>query len=526
MTETLHNLMNGPLAGKTMLVLRALFFLLFIMAAAAARRGGHANSSGKNRFAATSLAVAIALAAIFAYQVSWQIFGSRSPDLLRFIRRHNNRASVDVRRGSILDRNGSILAIDDPSSATGRRYPLGAAAAHVVGYFDVKYGMTGVEKAADETLTGSGATPIEEIARLGRGIVESRPLEGRDVSLTLDARLQRKCHSLLSGKRGAVVAMIPDTGEILALASAPSFDPLNPARYTGDNDGAPLLNRAIQGRYPAGSTFKVAMASIAASSGLAPRLDCPGDGFRAAAGAQPIRDVEYYSYRRNGKVWPGFGKIGLKGALVHSSNVYFAQLALRIPAYSFNSFVERSGIDSPVPLFRDGTPGGGSIVAQGGGIPCVEESDKKMRAQLAIGQGKMAVSPLRVAMWTSIVAAGGVAVAPHLDTGEPPEARRVMSATAAQSVADMMRAAVLEGTAVRADVPGAGVCGKTGTAQTGSGEDHSWFTCFTSSTSPRIVVTVIVEHGGFGARAALPIARGVIEEAIRTGIVTTAGGAK
>lgn len=524
MLGALHSFMNGPHAGMAILTLRSLFFILFIVTAIMASGAGR---SRRRAIGPAPIVAAIALLAIFACQLSWQIFGARNPDLLRFIRRHNRRASVDVRRGSILDRNGSVLAHDDPSCETGRRYPLGPAAAHVVGYFDVKYGMAGVEKAADDMLTGVGTTPLEDLARLGRGIVETRPVEGADVRLTIDARLQRKCFELLAGRHGAVVVLEPSSGDILALCSAPSFDPFDPSPRPADPKDAPLLNRATQGRYPAGSTFKVAMATLATELGITPRLDCPGEGFRAAPGAQPIRDVEYYSYRREGKTWPGFGKIGLKTALAHSSNVYFAQLAQRIPAEEFNAFVSRCGLDEAIPLFKpDGTEGG--VVLPAGSIPKVAQKDAKARSQLAIGQGAMAISPLHAAMWTAVVAGDGVLKTPHLDLGRATETRRVISAAAARTVADMMRSTVTEGTGRSAEVPGAGVCGKTGTAQTGSGADHSWFVCFTSATTPRIVVAVIVEHGGFGSRTALPVARGVVEEAMRLGIVaaTAQGGGK
>ncbi len=533
MLRAITEWMNGDYAGKTMLALRLVFFLLFIATAFAVCFGGPMRRKGVgNRFAALNVLTALALAAILAYQCVWQLFGTRNIDMVRFIRRHNRRSSVDIRRGSILDRNGSVLAVDDPAANTPghRRYPLGEAAAHTVGFYDPRFGIAGVEKAADLALTGIDATVAEDLGRLGRSLIDAKPVEGRDVSLTLDARLQRKCHALLRGRRGAVVVLDPANGEILALASSPSFDPARPGGNYGDADDAPFLNRAVQGRYPAGSTFKVAMAAFAADLRLAPRFNCPAEGFRAAKDAQPIRDVEYYSYRRNGAAWPGFGKIGLKQALVHSSNVYFAQLAHKIPATAFNQYVARCGITGEQTLF--GGDGGGLALLPGL-VPEVTDADKKMRSQLAIGQGRMAVSPLHVAMWTAVVAGRGLAAPPHLDKsreGGLPAPRRVISTAAAENVQAMMRAVVREGTGRAADVPGAGVCGKTGTAQAPGGEDHSWFTCFTSETSPRIVVTVLVERGGFGSKTALPVARAVIEEALRIGAVRpngqVAGGAK
>ncbi len=527
MLRALTEWMNGDYAGRTMLVLRMLFFLLFIATSFAVCLAPRKKGAG-NRFAILAALTALGLAAILAYQAKWQLFGTRNIEMVRFIRRHNSRASVDVRRGSILDRNGAILAVDDPAVATPghRRYPLGAAAAHTVGYYDPRYGIAGIEKAADLELTGVDATVAEDLGRLSRSLIDSKPVEGHDIKLTLDARLQRKCYELLQGKgwRGAVVVLNPANGEILALVSAPAFDPLVPGGYY-DAEAAPLFNRAIQGRYPAGSTFKVAMASLAADLRLAPRLDCPAAGFRAARDAQPIRDVEYYSYRRQGKVWPGFGKIGLKQALVHSSNVYFAQLAHQIPADAFNRFVARCGITEPQTLFA---AEGGDLRMLPGFIPAVADADRKMRSQLAIGQGQMAVSPLHVAMWTAVVANRGIAAPPHLDLARGQgelRPRRVISAASAETVEAMLRAVIREGTGRNAEVSGAGVCGKTGTAQALGGADHSWFTCFTAETSPRLVVTVLVERGGFGSRTALPVARAVIEEALRMGIVRLRGSA-
>ncbi len=531
MLRAITEWMNGDYAGKTMLVLRMLFFLLFIVTTFAVCAGGSPRKKDSgNRFAILAVLTALGLAAILAYQTMWQLFGTRNIEMVRFIRRHNSRASVDVRRGSILDRNGSVLAVDDPAVKTPghRRYPLGYAVAHTVGYYDPRYGITGIEKAADLELTGVDATVAEDLGRLSRSLIDAKPVEGHDVKLTLDARLQRKCYDLLQaqGKRGAIVVLNPANGEILALVSAPSFDPLVPGGFYGDAEAAPFLNRAIQGRYPAGSTFKVAMTAFALELGLTPRFNCPAEGFRAARDAQPIRDVEYYSYKKQNKVWPGFKNLSLKNALVHSSNVYFAQLAHKIPANAFNQFVSRCGITEPKTLFA---AEGGEVKMLAGLIPEVTDADKKMRSQLAIGQGRMAVSPLHVAMWTAVVADHGLLSPPHLDLERNPadlKPRRVISSASADSVELMMRAVVQEGTGRKAEVPGAGVCGKTGTAQAPGGEDHSWFTCFTSTTTPRIVVTVLVERGGYGSRSALPVARSVIEEALRLGVVRPRGAAR
>lgn len=476
----------------------------------------------KNNFILLTVLFSLALAAVFFYQAVWQLTGTSNIEMMRFMRRHNRRPNVEIRRGSILDRNNTVLAIDDPAvdNPGHRRYPLGAVAAHVIGFYDPRFGISGIEKAADDRLTGIGGTKTDELKRLGMNIVENRPAEGGDVKLTLDARLQRKAAELMQDRRGAVVVMRPDNGEILTLFSWPSFNPESPGGYYGDANDAPFLNRAIQGKYPAGSTFKVAMACIAADNRMSPVYDTPPSGFSAAKGARPIRDVEYYSWQREGRTWHGFGKIGLKDALVHSSNVYFAQLGVNLPPSAFNGFVEKIGVNSKIPLYTENDV---DYSASAGSIETIEAKDRRMRAQLAIGQGTMAISPLHVAMWTSVVANGGLLNPPHLGIGcGIPTNRtvRVVGKAAAENVGSMMREVVKKGTGKNADIPGAGVCGKTGTAQAPGGADHSWFTCFTTQTKPRVVVTVLVERGGYGSKSALPVARGMIEESINLGIIS------
>lgn len=526
MLSYLTEWMNGPYAGKTILVLRIAFFLLFIVTSVFVCFGG--GKKNKNNFILLSVLFSLALAAIFCYQAVWQLTGTSNVEMMRFMRRHNRRPNVEIRRGTILDRNNIVLAIDDPdvSNAGRRRYPLGAVAAHVVGFYDPRFGISGIEKAADDRLTGIGGTKTDELKRLGMNIVDNRPAEGGDVKLTLDARLQRKAAELMKDRRGAVVVMRPDNGEILTLFSWPSFDPASPGGYYGDANDAPFLNRAIQGKYPAGSTFKIAMASMAAERKMSPVYDTPASGFSAAKGARPIRDVEYYSWQREGRTWKGFGKIGLKDALVHSSNVYFAQLGVNLPTDSFNEFVDKLGVNSKIPLYTDADS---DYSASPGSIETVTSKDRRMRAQLAIGQGTMAISPLHVAMWTSVVASGGMLYPPHLGIGSgmpTSDPVRIIRKATADNIAWMLREAVKKGTGKNADIPGAGVCGKTGTAQAPGGADHSWFTCFTTETTPRLVVTALVERGGFGSKSALPVARGMIEEAIRLEIVSASKPAK
>jgi peptidoglycan glycosyltransferase len=458
-------------------------------------------------------------------QVSWQILGAQRVDFMRFMRSHNSRPSSLVRRGSILDCNGTVLAVDDPQPGApwNRRYPLGAATAHVVGYFDIQYGITGMERAGDQVLSGIGGTARDELARLGRNLMAPNQAEGGDLRLTIDARLQRKAHALMQGKRGAVVVLRASDGAVKVLLGMPSFDPLAPGEYQYDTENAPLLNRAVQGLYPPGSTFKIVMASLAGEQRISPVFDCPGEGFRAAKDARPIRDSEYYIQEREGLAWGGFGRIGLRDGFVHSSNVYFAQLGLACPAAAFNSLVTREQLNTRVVLYESAT---GRIATSAGLVPQVTAADRKMRAQLAIGQGKMVVTPLHVALWTAVVAADGVLHPPKLvmEEGTAAGSERIFSQAIAANTRGLMRESVLHGTGRAADISGLAVCGKTGTAQAPGGEDHAWFTCFAAGAEPPLVVTVLVERGGYGSRGALPIARALMEEAFRLGIIKPASG--
>ena len=157
-----------------------------------------------------------------------------------------------------------------------------------------------------------------------------------------------------------------------------------------------------------------------------------------------------------------------------------------------------------------------SLTGAGGGVP--EGASSATLAPIAIGQGALQLTPLSVALVTAAVADDGLILAPTLsETAKPTLRARPFTFAAAQRVKRMMRAAVRRGTGKVCDIPGLDVCGKTGTAQTGKGADHAWFTCFAPESSPRLVVTVLVEGGGFGAKSAAPVAREILLEAQQLG---------
>lgn len=522
MWQAVGNFLRTQEAGRILLLLRILFFALYAAASVLvvlSRPGFARKKNGSVPF--TAILVCALFALVFVSQAKWQLFGAGNADLMRFMRRHNTRSSIHFSRGMILDRNGTVLAKDvfSKSAKATRHYPLGDAACHLVGYCDPVYGMTGMEKAADAALSRLDKTPIGELGRQTGSILGDKSASGGDAKISIDARLQRRAAMELGFRRGAIVVMDSSTGEILAAASSPGFNPNSPGMNCEKGD-SPFFNRAFSGKYPPGSTFKVAMALFAVDSSVNPVLDCPGEGFSAEKGARPIRDHEYYSEKKQGRQWRGFGKIGMEEGLVHSSNVYFAKLAARLDAAGMAEFLGKMDIGKESLLYGQE---GGRMVSSAGNVPPGFGNDMKSFCQMAIGQGALLLTPLDVAKITSVVASGGIYREPRLECSAQEgkyKSQRVVSAKTAREVEKMMRECVRRGTGRGIDIPGYEICGKTGTAQNPLGQDHSWFTCFAGGSSEvRPVVTVLVENGGFGSRAALPVAKKMIEEMARCGIL-------
>lgn len=548
MPDAILRLLQGPQGPALLLGLRAALLAMLALTAFALFSAPPARKGTAASHALLRASFACAFAAVLCAQAYWQIFGFTRPRFVRFLRRHNRRpnaAETQIRRGPLLDRRGFVLAAPVPGDVWGRRYPLGEAAVHPLGYFHPTYGITAVERAEDPVL--SGCRPEGPPAPLARRLLAPRAKEGAAVTLTLDARLQRFAYACLGRRPGAAVALDPRTGDLLALVSSPGFDPLDPGPALRDAKNKPLFNRAVQGLYPPGSTFKLAIAAMALDCGRARPLECPGAGYAPAPGTPPIRDSEYYARARAGKTWPGWGRIGLKDALAHSSNVYFAQLAVSCGTDPFNIIVRKTRLNAPLRYLAG--PAGDLQTARGR-VPTIE--NPRLLAHPAIGQGDVMLTPLHIACLTAAVANGGILREPRLalpatpatgpatpgtpgapatPAASPPPPRpgadpalpaRAFSAAAARVIRAAMREAVTRGTARAADIPGLAVCGKTGTAQTSRGKDHAWFTCFAPGPSPALVVTVLIEHGGFGAAAALPPARKILEEARRLGYLDTA----
>ena len=408
----------------------------------------------KTRLYILGLVILAAIGGLLVAHARWLSVGPRDPRFVRFLRRYDKRANA----GDLLPPHG--VAVDARGQALNVAAP-GSIFQHV----------------------------LDDL---------SLAQDGQSVPLTLDAALQTSAEELMAGKQGAVVALEPATGRIRALVSAPR---------------TAYLDRALNGLYPPGSVFKVFIAAAALSAGVDPVLNCPAEGYRSSRSTPPIRDVEAQQAARTGRRWKGFGKIGMTEALAHSSNTYFAQLGVIFGPERFGAAVTAAKLREPVTVLSASSL---SMEAAGGSVP--EGLRPAQLAPVAIGQGELQLSPLAVAMLTAAVADDGVMLAPTLlPTAKPALRARPFTYAAAGRVKKMMRTVVRTGTGQACNLPGLSVCGKTGTAETGRGKDHAWFTCFAPMETPRLVVTVLVEHGGFGARAALPIARELLKRAQELG---------
>ena len=443
-----------------------------------------------------------------------------------------------------------------------RNNPEGGYAAHVLGYVGVAseeqltreafqglpagsvIGQYGVEQIYERTLRGHAGRKLIEVDALGhekRMISADKPQVGNDVYLTIDFRLQKLAEDLLGEEAGAIVALDPQTGDILALASRPSFDPNALSRGLRadvwnnilQDERHPLTNRAIQGQYPPGSTFKIIMATAALDTNeIEPTetLRCEG---RFRFGRRTFRDWKKY----------GHGAVDLRKAIAQSCDVYFYRLGDRMGVDTIAVYArqfglgERTGIDLP---------------AERTGLIPSSEWKQRTRGEpwypgetisVAIGQGYVTVTPLQMARVIGMIGNNGIAFQPHvlrgvrgrrgewIDEWSPTQAVPLtLPADQLEAIQAALAAVVTEGTARRARSSVVPLAGKTGTAQVVSlrsesqeeppkrFRDHAWFVAYAPVKRPGIAVAVLVEHMGHGGSAAAPLAKELIEAYVSYGV--------
>jgi penicillin-binding protein 2 len=410
-------------------------------------------------------------------------------------------------------------------SDASRIYPNGAMAAHLLGYIgeataeDVKkhpdfpagmiVGQMGIERSADDELRGTWGNRLIEVDATGKELQVlgiQQPVQGQPLQLTLDLKLQKAAELGLAGRRGAAVVMDIKTGAILAIASAPTFDPnlftRRMSQRDWDNlqsDDKPLLNRALQA-YPPASTFKIVSTVAALQSGkFEPDSTLPTFDSINVGGT---------IFHEHGS---SYGTIGFKEALAVSSNTFFYQVGLKIGPEVIKKWGQILGITRS-PLDLDGGGPGGYLPT-----PASKEKDYKEpwyagdAVTTAIGQGLVQVTPLEMAVMISTIANGGKRVKPHLlasqtnlpqmqpeDTGIYPSTLKILK--------EGLVAVVHEGTGQSLNdgsIPP--TAGKTGTAEVTTGADNAVYVGYGPVENPQIAVAVVVENGGFGAESAVPI---------------------
>ncbi|NOT32555.1 MAG: penicillin-binding protein 2 [Candidatus Eisenbacteria bacterium] len=426
-----------------------------------------------------------------------------------------------------------------------RHYPNGTLAAHLLGYAgqigeteldslsDQGYrsgdliGRSGVERSFESSLRGRDGAEYVIVNAMGKRVSTlsegppQPPERGRDLQLTLDLKVQRAMEDAMANvERGAAVALDPRDGSVLAMVSRPTFDPnefasgISFARWREMSAGGafPLLNRAIQGAYPPGSTFKIVTMLAALEAGVAE----PGTHFAPCHGGIEFGGRWFGCWNKR-----GHGSLDFVGALQHSCDVYYYQVGPSLGLERLGAMArafglgDRTGIDLPQER-RGLVPNSAWYVrrlGKGG-------ESKGVMLNLAIGQGELLVSPLQLALMAALTSTRGRAVRPHvvrqvvgepaLSIAKPVGSGPVGSVTHWDAVQRGLELVVSSGTGTAARVTGITVAGKTGTAQNPHGEDHALFVCYAPADHPEIAMAFVIENSGHGGSVAAPLAGSIL----------------
>ncbi|HAK87574.1 MAG TPA: penicillin-binding protein 2 [Nitrospiraceae bacterium] len=426
----------------------------------------------------------------------------------------------------------------------GREYLFGKVGAHIIGYLgkitqsqmknpglrhfppDALIGQWGVEALHDAQLRGIPGERIIEVDALGRELrlIQERPsVKGNDVSLSIDINIQKAVEDSFRSKAGALVALKPDTGEILAFESLPSFDPNTFSRgivYEDwkalmDDKKKPMLNRAVQSQYPPGSTFKIITAIAALEEGVIhseTKVICTGG-------------INFGKWTFGCWKKGGHGSVDFHKGIVESCDVYFYELGKRLGMDRIYKYADAFGLGRETGI--DLVP----VKERQGLIPNTEWKKEKKRIPWylgdtfisAIGQGYVTTTPIQMAVMMSTFANGGTVYKPTLIKGEHrPVGAIKLKPDTIEMIKDALSGVINEsnGTAQGARSSLTVIGGKTGTAQVVGKKkgavaerfmDHAWFVAFAPVDKPEIALSVFVEHGGGGGAVAAPIAKKAIE---------------
>jgi penicillin-binding protein A len=485
-----------------------------------------------------ALAALVLLAALIVASTYWQIWAA--PGLAAEQDNEIQRvAQFEIDRGEILA-GKTVVATNVKKKIGGqtlylRTYPTKGLASQTIGYSTQDRSRAGVEQAENSYLTGSNADLSTLINTVGDRL-KGTTIKGNSLVLTIRPGAQRLAQRLLAGKCGAAVLMNPKTGAVYAMASNPGYDPNDLETADGyarieaqkspcpPEAAAPLLNRATQGLYPPGSTFKTITAAAALDDGVY----TPGSTFD-----DPGYCTEYGQEVKNALDQSGpeaFGLVNLVEAYQHSINAVFCNIGIKLGARRILDEAKKFGFYSVPPLETPSDARSASGLYKGSKLfdpKTAAEYSEVDPGRTAFGQGKMLATPLQMAMVAAAVANGGVEMKPTLIkevlspsggvvTRTHPQVLRVATkpGTAAE-LKNMMVEVVQAGTGTEAQIPGVVVAGKTGTAETCSCNTvyDAWFIFFAPADDPVVAGAVLVEDqpGGFGGAVAAPIAKQLMQ---------------
>jgi len=470
-------------------------------------------------------------------------------NLLQKNRIYSKFLPVKVRRGvdfkviAWFEENSEHLTGVDYIIEMQRFYPEGIIASHTFGYTKeispeqlakekASYnlgdyvGHSGIEKTYEKLLSGTkGYSYVlvdsrqRQISRYHDGKEDLLPLKGKDLVLSLEASAQKVAEEEFKGKRGALVAIEPSSGEIIAMVSAPDYDLNRFSYFTSksfldsiySDPSTPLFNRATMSVHSPGSTFKMVSALAALDMGIITTsyTSTCGGGF---------------TFGRFFKCHGNHGTINVVTAIEKSCNSFFYRLIYKIGIDKWKEYASRFGFGSltGVDLTEEVSgliPGEDYYIKRYG-----DKWPRSIMASLGIGQGEVSVTPLQLAQYVSLIANDGKTKTPHIVRGYiddnteklVPLEYKEIKASVSQSALDIVKNAMYlvvngHGTATHIRLPDIAICGKTGTAQNPHGKDHAWFVGFAPYENPKIAIAVLVENAGFGGTHAAPIAKKVIQ---------------
>lgn len=438
----------------------------------------------------------------------------------------------EVLRGTIYDRNGNPLTSGEKTGdlTQSRSYLGGEVYTHALGYMNQKYGLTGLEKAYDEELSTYTSSEKSGVVNLLKDFSMEKLKEafntrdkkevkvGNGVKTTLDPTIQQAAYNAIGSDKGAAVVLNPKTGEVLAMVSKPSYNPNDldaamAAANSGSAENSPLINRAVSGLYPPGSTFK----TITTASAL-----------------ENISGVKSESFEDDGRIvfnsnqslqnagGQAYGSQTLEQAFINSSNVVFGTLAMELGNSKLKATAEKFGFNNSIPAT--------GFTLTKSSFPTLESYEKGMIAQSGIGQSSIVATPMQMALVASAIANDGVMMQPTLvnevvDMNKTTLSKtsykkygQVLSSEDAQTIAGYMKNLVDDHN--WSSFSGIDAAGKTGTADHTDSNGklatpHSWFIGFAPADNPKVAVAVIIENGNWGASKAAPAAAQILKSAIK-----------